>query len=368
MWFHPVPDAVDADAAADPVRAQRGDRHLCRHRAGRRACTRRSSPASVSSPPAAEPPVSGAVRSRGADPPGRSDPVQHVRRGRALRPRVGFFARVGGAGRAGGDFVTSPEVGPLFGALRGRARSTRVVASAGRAGSVRRDGGRRRHRPAVPRGAAGRARVRARAALRAGRALAGACARQATRAVAVEPLRARARPVDVRTRRRRVADAGRRESGPIVSALEELPALTVDGVVIANELLDNLAFDIVERTDDGWHGDPGRRRRRRRVPRGPGAARSEELVSVARRRRCVPVGTRIPVQRAVEEWIDDCATAPATAASCCSSTTRPRWTSSSSGPADGSGRIRAHERGGIPLDDPGSQDITADVLLADPAA
>src|SRR5262245_33110160 len=33
----------------------------------------------------------------------------------------GFFARGGGAGRAGADFVTSPEVGTLFGALVARA-------------------------------------------------------------------------------------------------------------------------------------------------------------------------------------------------------------------------------------------------------
>ena len=32
----------------------------------------------------------------------------------------GFFARGGGAGRAGRDFVTSPEVGVLFGALVAR--------------------------------------------------------------------------------------------------------------------------------------------------------------------------------------------------------------------------------------------------------
>jgi len=36
-------------------------------------------------------------------------------------PEGGFFARGGGAGRAGGDFLTSPEVGPLFGALVARA-------------------------------------------------------------------------------------------------------------------------------------------------------------------------------------------------------------------------------------------------------
>jgi SAM-dependent MidA family methyltransferase len=36
-------------------------------------------------------------------------------------PDAGFFARGHGAGRARGDFVTSPEVGPLFGACVARA-------------------------------------------------------------------------------------------------------------------------------------------------------------------------------------------------------------------------------------------------------
>ena len=35
--------------------------------------------------------------------------------------RDGFFTRGAGAGRAGADFVTSPEVGPLFGRLVARA-------------------------------------------------------------------------------------------------------------------------------------------------------------------------------------------------------------------------------------------------------
>src|SRR5690242_16780312 len=39
----------------------------------------------------------------------------------ALYGREGFFTRGGGAGRAGRDFVTSPQVGPLFGALVARA-------------------------------------------------------------------------------------------------------------------------------------------------------------------------------------------------------------------------------------------------------
>src|SRR3954464_13895001 len=39
----------------------------------------------------------------------------------ALYGEGGFFTRARGAGRAGRDCVTSPEVGPLFGALVARA-------------------------------------------------------------------------------------------------------------------------------------------------------------------------------------------------------------------------------------------------------
>src|SRR4051794_5085950 len=39
----------------------------------------------------------------------------------ALYGEGGFFTRARGAGRARRDFVTSPEVGPLFGALVARA-------------------------------------------------------------------------------------------------------------------------------------------------------------------------------------------------------------------------------------------------------
>ena len=45
----------------------------------------------------------------------------------ALYGDGGFFTRARGAGRAGRDFVTSPEVGPLFGALVA-ARARRLVA------------------------------------------------------------------------------------------------------------------------------------------------------------------------------------------------------------------------------------------------
>ena len=40
--------------------------------------------------------------------------------------------------------------------------------------------------------------------------------------------------------------------GPILTALDDLPALGFEGVILANELLDNLPFDVIERTAAGW--------------------------------------------------------------------------------------------------------------------
>ena len=149
-------------------------------------------------------------------------------------------------------------------------------------------------------------------------------------------------------------------TGPIVSALEELPALTVDGVVIANELLDNLAFDVVERTDDGWAeirvgvSDAGEFYE---VP----VRASEEIVAWLDGIE-VPVGARLPVQRAIETWVDDCATRLRHgvvlivdyAAELDEMVARGRgWLRT----------YRGHDAGADPLEDPGSQDITTDVLL-----
>ncbi|MGZ6979885.1 MAG: SAM-dependent methyltransferase [Acidimicrobiia bacterium] len=148
-------------------------------------------------------------------------------------------------------------------------------------------------------------------------------------------------------------------TGPIVSALEELPALTVDGVVIANELLDNLGFDLVERSDDGWLeirigvSDTGEFYE---VP----VRASEEIVTWLDDLD-PPVGARIPVQHAIEEWIDDCATRLRRgvvlivdyAVELDELVRRGDWLRT----------YRAHGRGGGPLEHPGSQDITTDVLL-----
>jgi SAM-dependent MidA family methyltransferase len=149
-------------------------------------------------------------------------------------------------------------------------------------------------------------------------------------------------------------------SGPIVTALDELPALTVDGVVIANELLDNVPFDLVERADDGWVEI--------RVGATDAGALCEVPVTASEDLAHwladleVPVGTRVPVQRRVETWIDDCATRlhRGVVAIVDYAVEVDELV------ARGGGWLRTyrgHERGGDPLTAPGEQDITADVLL-----
>ncbi len=149
-------------------------------------------------------------------------------------------------------------------------------------------------------------------------------------------------------------------SGPIVTALEEMPALTVDGVVLANELLDNLPFDLVERAESGWIEI--------RVGVTESGALCEVPVTASEELERwladvdVPEGTRVPVQRAVETWIDACATRLRRgvvvvldyAVEIDELVGRGR---------DWLRTYRAHTRGGDPLNEPGEQDITADVLL-----
>jgi NADH dehydrogenase [ubiquinone] 1 alpha subcomplex assembly factor 7 len=272
-------------------------------------------------------------------------------------PESGFFARGHGAGRAGGDFVTSPEVGPLFGACVARALDAWwhqlgdpdpfVVMEAG-AGSGRLCREVLRADPACS------------AALRYVLVERSARLRDAQRELlVVEPFEHAMGPS-----KPDLSDGGMpmpvEGTGPIVSALEELPALTVDGVVIANELLDNLAFDLVERTDQGWSEIRVGVTEAGAFYEVPVRA-SEEIVAWLDGIE-VPIGARLPVQRAIEQWIDDCASRLRRgvvlvidyAAELEEMVTRKQgWLRT----------YRAHQPGAGPLEDPGSQDITADVLL-----
>jgi len=271
-------------------------------------------------------------------------------------PVNGFFARGKGAGRGGADFLTSPEVGPLFGAC-----VARVL-----------DGWWRRLGEPDPfvvvEAGAGAGRL-CREILRPD----PVCA-PALRYVMVE------RSEELRERQRDhlvvepfefalgpSAPGGEGEPvelvarvGPIVSALDKLPAVPFEGVVFANELLDNLPFDLVERTDEGWAEvrvgvDTAGRFHEVVLPA------SEELVAWMAGIE-VPVGARLPAQREIETWIDAVAGVVRRGVLVCvdyaadaqKMATRGRgWLRT----------YREHGRGVDPLDAPGSQDVTADVLL-----
>jgi SAM-dependent MidA family methyltransferase len=121
-------------------------------------------------------------------------------------------------------------------------------------------------------------------------------------------------------------------SGPIVSALDELPALTVDGVILANELLDNLPFDL---TLEGAPFDPQGEWPETGLAPEQGRARAwvDRVLGRLRGRLLV---------------LDYCSTTAAMAG-------RPwrEWLRT----------YRGHGRGSHPMDDLGHQDITAEVAV-----
>ncbi len=167
-------------------------------------------------------------------------------------PDDGFYQAGGRAGRHGADFVTSPELGPLFAAVVARALDE-VWVELGRPD------------PFVVVEAAAGAGTMARDVL----AAAPACA-PALRYVLVErsaALRAEqaARlPIEMPalvlgpTASGDGGEDGEDAApvpgrGPLVTSLAELPALSITGVVLANELVDNLPVDLLEWREGRWH-------------------------------------------------------------------------------------------------------------------
>ncbi len=277
----------------------------------------------------------------------------------ALYGDGGFFTGAHGAGRAGRDFVTSPEIGPLFGALVGRAldrcwdeldaRDPFLVVEAG----------------------AGRGRLAADVLASEPRCspalryvlVERSDARRADQRdlLALEPVEDALGPLvhdDVDTDS--VVAGG---LGPIATSLPELPAIPVSGVVFANELLDNLPFRVVERTADGWSevrvGVASDGFEEDLVRAAPDLAVEADHVAA----ESVPIGARLPVPTGVREWLQSCAFVlrrgvlivvdyAATAAELVERGEHG-WLRT----------YREHERGASPLVAPGSQDITADVPL-----
>ena len=242
----------------------------------------------------------------------------------ALYGEQGFYTAGGSAGRRG-DFITSPEVGPLFGAVLARMvdslwhqlgepnQFTVIEAGAG-PGTL----------------------------ARAFRAAQPDCL-AAVSYVAVE------------------VSAQQRALHPDwVTSVETMPTEPIVGVVIANELLDNLAFRLFV-MDGGW-------REAFVIARTDGAF--AEVLRPADDLDHLPLpqsathGSRVPVQARAADWLAQTRAlvthgtvlvidyASATTAGLAIRPWR-EWLRT----------YRGHERGGHYLAEPGAQDITAEVAL-----
>jgi SAM-dependent MidA family methyltransferase len=261
----------------------------------------------------------------------------------ALYGPGGFYAGGGGAGRRR-DFLTSPEVGPLFGAVLGRAIDVWwdelgepdpfVVVDAGA-------------------GAGALARAVAQADLQCAAALHYVLVERAGAMRDAHPSHVPLEPPSW------ALGAGR---GPLFASLAEMPAEPIVGVVLANELLDNLPVALVERAADRWQEV--------RVGEHAGAlvevlvdAAEELSVHVDRLAPAAPVGARVPIQSASADWlrhvltlvergrvvvIDYASTSTDLAVRPCSEWLRT---------------YRAHGRGTHPLEVPGEQDVTCEVAV-----
>jgi len=272
-------------------------------------------------------------------------------------PDGGFFAAGGGAGRAGADFVTSPEVGPLFGAVVARYLDARW-AELGRPDPF-----------VVVEAGAGRGAL-AISVL----AASPECA-PALRYVLVE------RSAELRERQSRhlplvhpfevlgpEADPElgtappARGAGPLVCCLEDLPAQRIEGVVLANELLDNLPFRLAERTEGGWA--EVRITLRGNQPGELLAALDEASAQLLD--RLAPeaqVGARVPLQDRARDWLVEALQLVERGAVLVVDYASTTADLASRPMEDWLRTYRGHARGGDPLEDPGSQDVTCEVAV-----
>ncbi|NNF68271.1 MAG: hypothetical protein HKN01_00750 [Acidimicrobiia bacterium] len=226
-------------------------------------------------------------------------------------PEHGFYSRGGVAGRRG-DFLTSPEVGPLFGGLVAEALD-REWDRCGRPDEfVMVDAG------AGP----------------------GTLARSIG---AAEP-RCREALVHVAVER---SEAQRAQHPDGIRSVGAMPTGPVTGLVFANELLDNLTFQPVLRVDGEWV-DAVVEVRDGRLVTGPGPAAADGPDD----------GTDgFIAQRAAARWLDEALTVLERGRVIVVDYAR------TSGADVEVRTYRGHERGGDPLADLGSQDITVDVDL-----
>lgn len=269
----------------------------------------------------------------------------------------GFFVGGGGAGRAGADFLTSPEVGPLFGAVVANYLDS-VWDRLGRPDPF-----------VVVEAAAGRGAL-AIAVLAASPECTPALryvlverseslrARQAEHLPLSAPFEILGPGVDPED----PVPSPTEGTGPLLCSLEDLPSEPVDGVVLANELLDNVPFRLFECSAGAWREVrvtlDGDRLVELLVAAEPDV--SERLSMLA---PDAPDGARVPLQQGAVDWlgaalgvlrrgtvlvVDYADTTPSLAA-------RPQ--------AEWLRTYVDHGRGGGPLDRPGGQDVTCEVAV-----
>ena len=242
----------------------------------------------------------------------------------ALYGQGGFYTTGGRAGRRGGDFLTSPEVGPLFGTVIARALDAwwKELGSPSRFDVVECGAG------------------------------PGTLARSI---LAAQPECANAMQyvaVEISTSQRALHPKG-------VESRETMPGGPITGVILANELLDNLPFRLFV-FDGSW------------MEASVAQATGGQFVEVLRAPDAVPSclpqtaphGSRAPVQDAATSWVRDCLSkidhGRLLLFDYCSASTAEmaltpwrEWLRT----------YRDQGRGTHYLSDPGSQDITSQVML-----
>ena len=242
----------------------------------------------------------------------------------ALYGPNGFYTSGGGAGRRG-DFITSPEVGPLFGAVVARFVREEWTRLGRPDGFTLVDAG----------------------------AGSGALARGVLASDPELVASIRYVAVDVSEAQRSLHPGG-------VESCADLPAGPFDGVIVANELLDNLPFRLAVH-DGEW--------RESYVVRLPEGRLVETLSAPFQPVPAVlpaeaPLGARAPLQDAARAWIEDARSRlrrgtlvvidymGATTASLADRPWR-EWLRT----------YREHQRGDHYLAAPGTQDITTEVAI-----